>query len=117
MAPTIILVRVSMRLSFDDEEPFEESVGSFNFNNPPSDSDSLQRVGSISSMPPEEGDHDEDPNAILEVPREPVGSSSSMLPEERNEDPNVILEVRREPVGSSSPSQERTQRSEENDIL
>ena len=102
-----------MRLSFDDEEPFEESVGSLNFNNPPSDSDSLQGVGSISSMPPEER-NDEDPNAILEVPREPVGSSSSMLPEERIEDPNVILEVRREPVGSSSPSQER---SEDNDIL
>ena len=92
-----------MRLSFDDEEPFEESVGSLNFNNPPSDSDSLQGVGSISSMPPEERNHDEDPNAILEVPREPVGSSS-MPPEERNEDPNVILEVRREPVGSSSLS-------------
>ena len=94
-----------MRLSFNDEEPFEESVGSLNFNNPPSDSDSLQGVGSISSMPLEERNHDEDPNAILEVLREPVGSSS-MPPEERNdpEDPNVILEVRREPVGSSSPS-------------
>ena len=93
-----------MRLSFDDEEPFEESVGSLNFNSPPSDSDSLQGVGSISSMLPEEKKHDEDPNVILEVPREPVGSSSRMLPEERNdpEDPNVILEVRREPVGSSS---------------
>ena len=103
MAPTIILVRVSMRLSFDDEEPFEESVGSLNFNNPTSDSDTLQGVGSISSMLPEE--KNEDPNVILEVRREPVGSSS-MPPEERNdpEDPNVILEVRREPVGSSSPS-------------
>ena len=110
MAPTIILVRVSMRLSFDDEEPFKESVGSLNFNKPPSDSDSLQGVGSISSMPPEE--RNEDPNAILEVRREPVGSSS-MPPEEKNEDPNVILEVRREPVGSS-PSQER---SEDYDIL
>ena len=56
-----------MRLSFDDEE----SVGSLNFNNPPSDTDSLQ-------------------------------SSSSIPPEERNEDPNIILKVRREAVGSSS---------------
>ena len=101
-----------MRLSFDDEEPFKESLGSLNFNNPPSDSDSLQGMGSISSMPPEESN--EDPNAILEVPREPVGSNGSMPPQERNEDPNVILEVRREPVGSSSPSQER---SDDNDIL
>ena len=89
MAPTIILVRVSMRLSFDDEEPFEESVGSLNFNNPPSDSDSLQGVGSISSMPPEERNHDEDPNVILEVRREPVGSSSPS--QERSEDNNDIL--------------------------
>ena len=111
MAPTIILVRVSMRLSFDDEEPSKESLGSLNFNNPPSNSDSLQGVGSISSMPPEE--RNEDPNVVLEVRREPVGSSS-MPPEEKNEDPNVILEVRREPVGSSTPSQER---SEDNDIL
>ena len=101
-----------MRLSFDDKEPFEESVGSLDFNNPPSDSDSLQGLGSISSMLPEERNHDEDPNVILEVRREPVGSSS-MPPEERN-DPNVILEVRREPVGSSIPSQEM---SEDNDIL
>ena len=72
-----------MRLSFGDEEPFKESLGSLNFNNPPTDSDTLQPEG--------------------------VGSSS-MLPEEKNEDPNVILEVRREPVGSSSsPSQERSE--------
>ena len=109
MAPTIILVRVLMRLSFDDKESFKESLGSLNFNKPPSHSDSLQGVG---SMLPEERNHDEDPNVILEVRREPVGSSS-MPPEEKNEDPNVILEVRREPVGSS-PSQER---SEDYDIL
>ena len=63
-----------MRLSFNDEESFKEAVGSLNFNNPPSDSESLQRVGS--------------------------SSSSSMQPEERNEgicfdhnppsDPNVM---------------------------
>ena len=71
-----------MRLSFDDEESFKESVGSLNFNNPPSDPDSLQGVGSSSSMPPEE----------------------------RNEDPaNIILEVRRVPVGSGSPPQERSE--------
>ena len=37
IAPTIILVRVSMRLSFDDPESFKEAAGSLHFNNPPSD--------------------------------------------------------------------------------
>ena len=37
IAPTIILVRVSMRLSFDDPESFKEAAGSLRFNNPPSD--------------------------------------------------------------------------------
>ena len=67
-----------MKLFYDDRD--EESVGSLNFNNPPSNPDSLQ-----SSI------------------------SSSMPPEERNEDPNIILEVRREPVGSSSSGQERSE--------
>ena len=65
---------VSMKLSYNDEESFKKSVGSLNFNNPPSE-----------------------PNSLL-------GSGSSMLPKERNEDPNIILEVQRVPVGSSSPS-------------
>ena len=47
IAPTIILVRVSMRLSFDDEESFKEAAGSLRFNNPPSDP--------TSSMPPQLG--------------------------------------------------------------
>ena len=67
-----------MGLSFDDEESLKESVGGLDFNNPPSDPDSLQGVGSSSSsssMPPEEGNED-DPNIILEVPRVAEGSSS-----------------------------------------
>ena len=48
IAPTIILVRVSMRLSFDDPESFKEAVGSLRFNNPPSDPNT-------SSMPPQLG--------------------------------------------------------------
>ena len=51
-----------MKLSYDDEESFKETVGSLNFNNPPSNSDSLQ---SSSSMPPEE--RNEGPNIILEA--------------------------------------------------
>ena len=47
IAPIIILVRVSMRLSFDDTESFKEATESLRFNNPPSDPDT-----SI-SMPPQ----------------------------------------------------------------
>ena len=81
-----------MRLSFDDEESFKEAAGSLRFNNPPSDPDSLQRVGS-SSMPPEEKNEDtdnppSDPNIILEVWRVPVGSvtTGSTPLQERSED-------------------------------
>ena len=44
-----------MRLSFDDEESFKESVGSLNFNRSSSDSDSLQEVLVGSSMPSRRG--------------------------------------------------------------
>ena len=74
-----------MRLSFDDEESFKEAVGSLQFNNPPSDPDSLQGVGSSSSMPPDERNFEDigfnnppsDPNdVILEVRRMSVGGSN-----------------------------------------
>jgi len=42
IAPTIILLRVSMRLSFDDKDSFMEATGSLHFNNPPSDLDTIQ---------------------------------------------------------------------------
>ena len=64
-----------MGLSYDDEESFNEYVGNLHFNNPPSDPDSLQGVGSSNSMPAEEGNED-DPNIILEVPRVAEGSST-----------------------------------------
>ena len=49
-----------MRLSFDDMESFTEAVGSLRFNNPPSDPDVLQRVGSSSSMEPQPEERSED---------------------------------------------------------
>ena len=80
-----------MRLSFNDEESFKEAVGSLKFNNPPSNPDSLQGVGSSSSMPPQDRNDSED----IRFDNPPS-------------DPSIILEVRRVPVGSSSsPSQER----------
>ena len=79
-----------MRLSSDDEESFKEAIGSLNFNNPPSDPDSLQGVGSSSSILPEERNEDNqplasDPNIILEVQRVVTGSTSSP-PQEGSED-------------------------------
>ena len=64
-----------MKLSYDDEESLKESVESLRFNNPPSDPDSHQGVGSSSSMPPDEGNED-DPNIILEVQRVAEESST-----------------------------------------
>ena len=52
IAPTIILVRVSMRLSFDDTESFKEAAGGLRFNNPPSDPNASTSTG---SMPPQLG--------------------------------------------------------------
>ena len=48
ITPTIILVRVLMRLSFDDPESFKEAAGSLRFNNPPSDSNTSNTM-----MPPQ----------------------------------------------------------------
>jgi len=99
LAPTIILVRTSMRLSFDDEESFKEVVGSLSFNHNPA----------------------RDPDSLTESLQVMGGSSlgSSMPHQERNEDicfdispndPNFSLGR----VGSSTPSQEK---SEDIDII
>ena len=58
----MILVRVSMKLSFDDEESFREtaSARSLPFNNPPSDLSpntlQLQQMGSSINMPAEDSE-------------------------------------------------------------
>jgi len=45
ITPTIILLRVSMRLSFYDKESFIEAAGSLRFNNPSNDPNTVQRMG------------------------------------------------------------------------
>ena len=89
-----------MRSSFDDEESrsFNEAL---QLDNLPSDPNSLQRVGSSSSMPLQESLRIEDicfdnppsaPNIILQVRRVSVGSSgSSTPPQERSEDTIEIM--------------------------
>ena len=47
-----------MKLSFDNEESLKEAARSLQFNNPPSDANSPQRVGSESSVPPQERNED-----------------------------------------------------------
>ena len=81
IAPTIILVRVQMRLSFDDEESFKEAIESLCFNNPSSDPNTQQQMGSNNtSMALENTERNEDNN----TPSDPittlrrVGSSSSL---------------------------------------
>ena len=105
-----------MGLSYDDEESFNESVESLRFN-PPSNPDSLQGVGSTSSMPAEEGNED-DPNIILEVPRVAEGSSSGHWQERNHEedDLNIILEVPRVAEGSSG-GQERNHEEDDPNII
>ena len=81
-----------MRLSFDDEDSFKEAaagrLGSLQFNNPPSDPDSLalQRVGSNSSIPSQERDEDirytNNPSESITIRQLGVGSNSSTLPQE-----------------------------------
>ena len=71
-----------MRLSIDNEESFKEAVESLKFNNPPSDPDSFEGMGSSSnSMSPQEDicfdNPPGDPNSIvLDIRRVPVGSTS-----------------------------------------
>ena len=70
-----------MKLSFDDEESFKEAIGSLCFNDPLSDPNPLQPMG---SMLPQDSERNEDicfndppgdPNIILRR----VGSSSSIV--------------------------------------
>ena len=92
----MILVRVSMKLSFDDKESFKEAAESLRFNNPPSDSSSLahQRLEMMGcGLLPQDSEMNDDhhdinltnpPSDIITLQR--VGSSSSMPPQERSED-------------------------------
>ena len=69
IAPTIILVRVSMRLSFDDPESFKEAAGSLRFNNSPSDPNT--------SMPPQLGP--QGPLAEISEDTQKIWCSSKLL--------------------------------------
>jgi len=105
IAPTIILVRGSMKLSFEDDESFKEAVGSLRFDNPPSDpniSSWQLGVGSSSSMPLQDQDWERNEDDIC-LNNPPAGNlntmgsnstGSSMPPQERSEDTSIEM-VRR----------------------
>ena len=68
-----------MRLSFDDEESFKGAVESLRFNNPSSDPNVRQQLGSITSMPLEDSQRNEDniiSSDLVTVRPGRVGSSS-----------------------------------------
>ena len=77
-------MRVSLGLSFDDEDSFKEGVGSLNFYNPPSDPNT-PALGSSGSIPLQEINEDirfnncpsDDSNSLRRV-----GSSSDNIPPE-----------------------------------
>jgi hypothetical protein len=85
-----------MRLSFDGVESFNEAVESLRFNNPASDSNAGQQMGSSSSMSLQDFEGDEDnitPSDQNTLRR--VGSSSSIQDSEtgslRSEDIQVCF--------------------------
>ena len=49
-----------MNLSFDDKESFIEAAGSLRFDNPPSDPNTLQGMGSSGSIPAQGSEWNED---------------------------------------------------------
>jgi len=92
IAPTIILVRTQMKLSFDDEESFKEVVGSLRFDNPASDPNSvalvLQEVGS-NGVPPQERNEDTCFNNSPSDPNSLGGVDSTAL-QERSDDIEIV---------------------------
>ena len=83
ITPTIILLRVSMGLSFDDKESFMEAAGSLRFNNlnPQSDLNTHRRVGTQETSDSEDigfNNPSNDPNTLQRMGR----SSSQDIGEE-----------------------------------
>ena len=88
-----------MKLSFDDEESFKEAVESLRFNNPASDPNAHQRMGSSGSMPVQDSETRRNEDNIINIiprhgdpntPRQ-VGRSRSILPQERSRDIQVFF--------------------------
>ena len=61
-----------MRLSFDDKETFNEALESLRFNNPASDPNAQQQMGSSNSTSLEDSERNED----IIIPSDPIGSAS-----------------------------------------
>ena len=80
-----------MRLSFDDDESFRGAIESLRFNNPSSDPNVRQQLGSINSMPLEDSERNQD-NIIPSDPFNTlrrVESSTSLSIQETRRDGDV----------------------------
>ena len=73
-----------MKLSFDDKESFMEAVESLRFDNRSNEPNTLQRMGSSSSIPPQERSEDicfnNPPSDTNELRRMGSSSGSSSMP-------------------------------------
>ena len=82
-----------MRLSFEDEESFKEAVESLRFNNPLSDPNAQQQMGSRNSMPLEDSKRNDDnitpSDPITTLQRVGSRSSLSIQATQRNGDVQV----------------------------
>jgi len=72
ITPTIILLRVSMRLSFYDKESFIEAAGSLRFNNPQIDQNTHQRIGQERSEDISFNNPSNDPNTVHRMGRSTI---------------------------------------------
>ena len=95
-----------MKLSFDDEESFKEAVESLRFNNPPSDPNAEQQMGSRNSVPAEPLE-DSERNGDNIIPIDPitvrrVGSSSSLSIQETRRSGDIQICFNNPPSNSES---------------
>ena len=100
-----------MRLSFDDEESFKEAIESLCFNNPSSDPNTQQQMGSNNtSMALENAERNEDNN----TPSDPittlrrVGSGSSLSIQEIRRSADIQVSFDNPPLASNPELESRT---------
>ena len=81
-------------MSFDDEESFKEAVESLRFNDPSSDPNAQQQMGSSNSVPLEDSEWSEEntiPSDLITLRR--VGSSSSLSIQETRRSVDSDIQV------------------------
>ena len=95
-----------MKLSFDDKESFKETVESLRFNNPPSDPNAQQQMGSSSNSVPAVPLEDYERNGDNIIPSDPitvrrVGSSSSLSIQETRRSGDIQVSFDNPPLAGN----------------